>query len=269
MSIKHGGSSLPAGNNVLRGQVDASLAANLPASPATGDRWTISVAGTFQNDALISPASYSFTVNDGIEWNGTNWLARESGSDVWITGGTITGITDLAVADGGTGASDAATARTNLAVYSTTETDNAIDTDIATHNGVTTAHGISSFGATLVDDADAVTARTTLGIDSVILNWIAAPASPSTAVSKRGYLIDTTSATYALTLPATPSVGDMVGISDFAGNSATNNITVGRNSTNIDGAAEDLVINIDKVSIILVYTGATIGWQITYATQVI
>lgn len=88
--------------------------------------------------------------------SGLGTMSTQNANNVTISGGAITGITDLAVADGGTGASTAAGAIANLG----------LDADIATLS-LPASTTISAFGATLVDDADASTARSTLGLGTI------------------------------------------------------------------------------------------------------
>lgn len=90
---------------------------------------------------------------------GAGTIATQDSNAVSITGGSITGITDLAVADGGTGASDAATARTNLGA----QAQNALLDDIA---GLTIADGtflVGDANGDIVAESGA-TARTSLGL---------------------------------------------------------------------------------------------------------
>ena len=84
-----------------------------------------------------------------------------------------------------------------------------------------------------------------------------------TAVSGNGYFVNTTSGAITVTLPASPSAGDIVAVADYAGTAATNNITIGRNSSNINGSASDIIISLDGKSITLVYVDGTQGWKIT------
>ena len=76
-------------------------------------------------------------------------------------------------------------------------------------------------------------------------------------------LVDTSASAITLTLPASPSLGNEVRIIDATGNSATNNITVARNGSNIMGLAEDFIINIDDAAFGLVYFNASRGWVLT------
>lgn len=84
----------------------------------------------------------------------------------------------------------------------------------------------------------------------------------TTATSKTvvaGELCIVTASTQTITLPATPSAGDVVkiGVQNFT------DTVVGRNSENIMSTAEDLTIDTANVTLTFTYINATIGWRIS------
>src|SRR6056300_635008 len=83
----------------------------------------------------------------------------------------------------------------------------------------------------------------------------------NTAVAGEGYFIDTTSAAHTITLPTSPTQGDEVTIVDYAGTFGTNNVTVGRNGSNIDGTAADGTLSTNRLNVRFVYIDATQGWK--------
>ena len=69
--------------------------------------------------------------------------------------------------------------------------------------------------------------------------------------------------TIQVNLPASPSAGDTVTIMDasLSGGFASNNCTVNRNGSNIEGAASNLTLDTNNQAVTLVFTNSTKGWQ--------
>jgi hypothetical protein len=94
-------------------------------------------------------------------------------------------------------------------------------------------------------------------------SWQAVQTTGFTAVAGEGYFIDTTGGAFTMTLPLSPTLGDFVSFIDYAGTFDTNNLTIGRNSENIQGSAADLTVSTERAANTLVYTDGTQGWLLT------
>jgi len=98
------------------------------------------------------------------------------------------------------------------------------------------------------------------------VNWVTTKKTTAfTAANGEGYFVDTAaSGAVTMTLPASPSAGNIVGVKDYNGNFATANLTIARNGSPINGAsAADVVIKTAGASIFLVYVDASQGWVAT------
>jgi len=86
-----------------------------------------------------------------------------------------------------------------------------------------------------------------------------------TAVSGNGYFVNTTSGAITLTLPASPSAGDIVSFKDYAYTFATNNLTVDGNSSPIGGESGTVspTYSTNGTSKTFIYVDGTKGWLVT------
>ena len=98
------------------------------------------------------------------------------------------------------------------------------------------------------------------GVGTNILWQTTKKTSDFTAVNTEGYFVDTSGGAVTATLPSSPSAGSVVAFKDYTATFATNNLTIARNGSNIQGVANNSNISTNRASLVLVYVDATEGW---------
>lgn len=202
-------------------------------------------------------ATYTLTLPDNTGTTGQFLSTDGSGGLSW---GTVF----VSPAFTGTPTAPTAANGTNTTQIATTEF---VETRVGTKSDLASP---TFTGVPAVPTATTGTNTTQIASTAFVLAEILANSTSWTAVSTATnaandgkYLADTSTAAFTITLPASPSAGDTVQLGDAKGAFATNNLTIGRNGSNIVGQAADLVANVANAVLTLIYSGdATVGWLV-------
>jgi len=213
-----------------------------------------------QMDTKAPVASPTFTgrvtaptvnASTALEIGGTAITA--TAAELNIMDGVTATASELNIMDGVT----STTAELNIldGVTSTAAELNILDGVTATTAELNILDGVTAT-ATELNYVDGVTSSIQTQLNTLQAGFTTNVITGNTTATKDNHYYLNGSA-ITLTLPASPSVGDEVRISEVAGN--TNNI-IGRNSSNIMSAAADLTIDTAYLVISLRYVNSTIGW---------
>ena len=227
-------------------------------STATSDarNLIIELTGTITGNQIV-------TVPDGIEkqyivYNNTTGAFTVQFKTASGTGPTFTTTekTYKILYTNGTDVIEVPTAPADGSITTAKLSDNAVTTVKISNANVTNAK-LANSSITINGVAANLGSTVTIAAGT---DWQAVKTTTFTAVAGEGYFVNTTSGAFTMTLPASPTIGDEVSVIDYAGTFDTNNLTVGRNSENIQGDASDLTVATERAGFTLVYTDGTQGW---------
>jgi hypothetical protein len=235
---------------------------------ATDKGWKIVYADGVATNTGIYDTGFSTTAGD-VTLTGTQTLTNKTltapkigtsildtnGNELFLLTATASAVNEITLANATTG---------NKPTFTATGDDTDIGVSIQPKGTGTVTIDALTFPAA-DGTADQVLTTNGSGVLSFVDNtggtdWQAVKTTTYTAVAGEGVFADTTSSAWTLTLPATPTIGDEVSVVDYAGTFDTNNLTVGRNSENIQGSAADLTVATERAGFTLVYTDGTQGW---------
>lgn len=100
---------------------------------------------------------------------------------------------------------------------------------------------------------------TTEFVQSAVAGNYLTKTSNYTAAAGDRILTDTSAGSFTITLPASPTAGQTVIVYDIT-NWETNNLTVARNGSTIEGSADDFLLDLGQIKVDFVYSGTT--WQV-------
>jgi len=240
---------------------------------------SVSGTGTVQGLTLSGTVTSSGNLTLGGSLADVDLTSQVTGNLPLANGGTGASLTDpeadrILFWDDSTGATRFLTVGSGLQISDTTlsstdaggtVTSVAVSggtTGLTTSGGPITGSGTITIAGTLAvanggtNATTAAGARTSLGAAAYPIQ----KGIDYTAVS--GDVIVVTAGSITITLPATPSAGDTVGIKDGTGTASATSFTVARNGSNIASSATDLTFDVDFGEITMSYIDGTIGWSV-------